>query len=100
MIEDQVHKLRSLAVAYPLDIFPPVKPEEIKAHSGLITRNSAAMGRHFASTFTEAADTIERLLRDNTLMAEALVRCASHPGPAGDLAAQAYDDHRARTASP
>jgi hypothetical protein len=56
-----VERLRSLADAYPADVFPPVTDEDRANQPSLVTRASASMGRHFAPTFTEAADEIERL---------------------------------------
>lgn len=56
---DLVTELRQLAEAYPDSIFGPVSPEEVKEHASLITRNSAAMGRHFSPWFTRAADEME-----------------------------------------
>jgi hypothetical protein len=58
---DLVTELRQFAQAYPEEVFGPVTDAEAKEHASLITRNSAAMGRHFAPWFTRAADEIERL---------------------------------------
>jgi hypothetical protein len=77
MSEELVHRLRGLAQAYPEDIFGPVTPQEVKEHAGLITRNSAAMGRHLGQFFTEAANAIERLERENAALREALMNAAA-----------------------
>jgi hypothetical protein len=58
-VSELVHELRSIAGAYPEDIFGPVTDAEIKEHASLITRNSAAMGRHLGQFLTKAADEIE-----------------------------------------
>lgn len=60
-IGDLVARLRGIATAYPEDIFGPVTDAEIKEHASLITRNSAAMGRHMGKFLLQAADEIERL---------------------------------------
>lgn len=64
MDDDFTLRLRSLANAYPEDIFGPVTEAEVKEHASLITRNSAAMGRHLGKFLLEAADEIDRLERD------------------------------------
>lgn len=67
------HRLRSIANAYPEDIFGPVTEEEQKEHASLITRNSAAMGRHLGQFLIEAADAIDQLataISDATSRAE------------------------------
>jgi len=60
-IEAMVATLRSFADAYPESVFGPVTKEEIAQHASLITRNSAAMGRHCAQFMVQAAAMIERL---------------------------------------
>ena len=54
-------KYRNMVNAYPEDIFRPFDKHEITAYSAIITRASAAMGRHCAKLFSEAADEIDRL---------------------------------------
>jgi hypothetical protein len=54
-------KYRSIASAYPVEVFTPLNDAETKIHSNIVTRASAAMGRHFAKLFNEAADEIEAL---------------------------------------
>lgn len=44
--------------AYPPDIFGEVTEAERKEHPGLITRNSAAMGRHMATQLLEQISAI------------------------------------------
>lgn len=61
MNDDFVLRLRSIANAYPEDIFGPVTDDERREHASLITRNSAAMGRHLGKFLAQAADEIERL---------------------------------------
>lgn len=56
-----IERLRAISKAYPEDVFGPVLPEEIAAYPNLITRNSAAMGRHLSTFISEAADVIEEL---------------------------------------
>lgn len=58
---DIVDRLRSCSVAYPEDVFPAITDEDRKAHPVLISRASAAMGRHMSKVFNQAADEIERL---------------------------------------
>ena len=53
--------LRALADAYPFEIFTPLPKEDILANANVVTRASAAMGRHYAKTFLKAADEIARL---------------------------------------
>jgi len=75
MASDLIERLRTLAGAYPKDIFPPVSQIEAMQVStiypGLVDRCSAAMGRHFEPTFVECADAlaaqaaeIERLTKE------------------------------------
>src|ERR1700674_4621018 len=56
-------RLRSFGVAYPENVFGPVTDDEREQHGNLITRNSAAMGRHCAKFMSEAADRIEALCK-------------------------------------
>jgi ribosomal silencing factor RsfS len=69
--------LRSLAIAYPEDIFPPPSPGE---HGETVDQCSAAMGRHFSPIFTEAADEFERLQqeKDQAVRAMAEMRKKMH----------------------
>ena len=60
-MKDITERLKDAAQAYPADIFLPVTREQREAHPQIVTRASAAMGRHFSPMFTEAADEIERL---------------------------------------
>jgi hypothetical protein len=56
-----IKRLRDTAQAYPLDIFPALTPQEREAlPTGIISRISAGMGRHFSRLFTEAADALEK----------------------------------------
>lgn len=72
---DLVTELRQFAQAYPADVFGPVTDAEVKEHASLITRNSAAMGRHFAPWFTLAANEIERLRAREKLLLERHTGC-------------------------
>lgn len=54
-------RLRGFASAYPESVFGPVTEQEIADQASLITRNSAAMGRHMAKFTVEAADAINNL---------------------------------------
>lgn len=63
-MESLIERLRSLAKAYPEDVFPVLTKEQTWAHPEIVARASASMGRHFSTTFTEAADEIERLRKD------------------------------------
>ena len=56
-IEEHCHRWETWANAYPEDIFEPLTKEEIKQYSNIITRNSAAMGRHILKNVKE--DTAE-----------------------------------------
>lgn len=60
-VEALVETLRGFGRAYPEDIFGPVTQQETKEHGNLITRNSAAMGRHCAQFMVKAADMIDFL---------------------------------------
>ena len=60
-VEDLIGTLRSFGKAYPLDMFGPVTDAERNAHGSLISRNSAAMGRHLSKFMVQAADMIESL---------------------------------------
>lgn len=60
-IENQIHQLRMFTEAYPEDMFAPLSEDEIKAHSEIVSRSSATMGRHCAKIFAQAADTIGSL---------------------------------------
>lgn len=54
LVDDAVHRLRSFAKAYPESIFAPLTEEERKlVGDGLISRNSAEVGRHFAKFAVE-----------------------------------------------
>ena len=59
--DELVHTLRSFGLAYPEDMFGPVSEDERLLYGNLITRNSAAMGRHCAKFMAQAADMIEAL---------------------------------------
>lgn len=62
-VEVLVETLRGFGRAYPEDIFGPVTAQETKEYGNLITRNSAAMGRHCAQFMVKAADMIEAQAR-------------------------------------
>lgn len=59
-----IHELREFARAYPENIFTPFTEEELKRHSVIITRASAAAGRHFAPWFLKAAAALKRMGAD------------------------------------
>ncbi|HUX17542.1 MAG TPA: hypothetical protein VMW52_13785 [Phycisphaerae bacterium] len=74
-----IHELREFARAYPESIFTPFTPAEIEKHGTIITRASAAAGRHFAEWFIKAADALDQIdadeqrrKDDETLMGQAL----------------------------
>lgn len=54
-------RLRSFSKAYSEDVFIPFTEEETKQWSVIITRASAAMGRHCAKFMSEAADALAAL---------------------------------------
>ena len=56
-----IHELREFARAYPESIFTPFTPAEIEKHGTIITRASAAAGRHFAEWFIKAAGALDQL---------------------------------------
>ena len=60
-MESLIERLRALAEAYPVGVFPALTKEQTNAHPEIVTRASASMGRHFSPVFTQAADEIERL---------------------------------------
>ena len=66
-----IHELREFARAYPEDIFTPFTEEELKRHSVIITRASAAAGRHFAPWFLKAAAALDQMDADEGLMRQA-----------------------------
>ncbi len=53
-----VEELRQLAVAYPVEVFTELTQSEREQMGSMIDRASAAMGRHFSTIFTRAADAI------------------------------------------
>ena len=59
-MESLVERLRALAEAYPVDVFPALTKEQTSAHPEIVTRASASMGRHFSKVFSQAADAIEQ----------------------------------------
>lgn len=61
-VEALCDTLESFTKAYPEDIFGPVTDKEREEHGSLITRNSAAMGRHCAKFMGEAAAMLRSLL--------------------------------------
>lgn len=60
-MSDIVQTLRDFGKAYPEDQFRPLTPGEIRLNSAIVTRVSAAMGRHCAKFMGEAADEIDKL---------------------------------------
>ncbi len=60
-VQDVIHQMRSIAQAYPEDIFPPLTEAEVKGHSAIVSRASASMGRHFAKILKGMADDLERV---------------------------------------
>jgi len=58
-VSDIVERLRNLAKAYPIDVFPEPAPGQ---HGKTVDQCSASMGRHFSGVFTEAAVRIEELV--------------------------------------
>lgn len=59
--EELIRRLRSFGQAYPYDMFPALTSEErVKVGGDLISRISAAMGRHCSKIMAEAADALER----------------------------------------
>lgn len=60
-MESLIERLRALAEAYPVDVFPALTKEQTSAHPEIVTRASASMGRHFSPVFTQSADELERL---------------------------------------
>ena len=67
-MESLIERLRALAEAYPIDVFPALTKEQTNAHPEIVTRASASMGRHFSPVFTQAADEIERLRKDAEML--------------------------------
>lgn len=63
-MSDIVQTLRNFGKAYPEDQFRPLTPGEMRLDSAIVTRVSAAMGRHCAKFMGEAADEIDKLRAD------------------------------------
>lgn len=59
-LNDFVDRWETWANAYPTDIFTPFTPEELKKHSILITRASAAMGRHILDTMKKDIEELRK----------------------------------------
>ena len=53
--------LRGFEHAYPNDVFPSLSGDEVEAHSEIVARASAHMGRYMAQFTKQAADEIARL---------------------------------------
>lgn len=69
-MSDIQQKLRSLANAYPEDIFPRLTEDEREGNELLLSAAAAEMGRHFSSVFSEAADRIDELEAQQPVTAE------------------------------
>jgi hypothetical protein len=61
MSQDIYEVLRGFEHAYPKDVFLPLADQEVEAHSDIVARASAQMGRHMAQFTKQAADEIARL---------------------------------------
>jgi hypothetical protein len=64
-----IDRLRSVAAAYPADVFLPLDDEDRK-HPNTIQRASAAMGRHMAPLLLEAAAALSTQERPRSAMGE------------------------------
>jgi hypothetical protein len=53
VIDEHAHRWETWATAYPEDVFTPITEEETKKYANIITRNSAAMGRHILKNVEE-----------------------------------------------
>lgn len=59
--EQVVRWLRDYIEAYPVDVFPPLTPDQITQNAEIVSRASAAMMRHIAPVLSAAIETIENL---------------------------------------
>lgn len=85
-IERLIDELESFAKAYPESVFGPVTDAEIRDFPNLITRNSAAMGRHMGKWMQRAADAIRALTAAPTVTDADLGEIARFAGTKNDAA--------------
>ena len=93
---DLADEMRGFAKAYPEKMFTPFSKEETTQHANVITRASAAMGRHLAPWLTAGADAVDarRALWDALL----LLYVEHGPGHMGSgMTTEPYESYAAMT---